>query len=726
MVPGSSQGIFLSYRREDAAPYARLLKSELRERLPDAQVFMDLDSIEAGLDFAEVIRAAVDSCTVLVALIGRQWVTLVDEGGNRRLDNPDDLVRFEVQTALERGVRVIPVLVDGAAPLRQQQLPSELEKLARLNAFELSYGRYEYDAARLLGLIERALAAASDLAADRAAPPSIEPADMERSSQEFLAPTRSTPPVSPPVAAKQSVRGDGKTLQPADRIARGVSSVTELIARTLGPMGRKSVLQDQAGNDIEASDAGTIIEHFVPEDPREALGVTYVREMVREQHQVVHDGAATAAVLARAMTTRAMEGLHTGANPISLKRGIETAVERVKAELSEIAKDVEYKEQLASLAQTCIADASISAMIAEAWDKVGKEGVITVEESPTFGLELELTEGMRFDKGYISPHFLTDPERMEAVLEDPYILIVSSKIWANKDLLPVLDKVVQSGKSLAILAEDVEGEALATLVVNKVRGLFKSVAVKAPGFGDRRKAVLGDIAILTGGRVIYEEVGTKLADVDLDLLGGARKVVVTEDETTIVDGAGDPDQIAGRVNQIRTEIDNTDSDYDREKLQERLAKIAGGVAVIRIGAATETVLNQRIQLAESAVSITREAITQGILPGGGSALVEVQHRLGKNDGHSTGVPPRTPDEITGIAIVFDSLAEPLKRVMANAGYDPARLANSISAWEAGTGFDVITNKQTDMLAAGIIDSCAVVSQAVANAANLTQRLLLVV
>ena len=410
---------------------------------------------------------------------------------------------------------------------------------------------------------------------------------------------------------------------------------------------------------------------------------------------------------------------------MSLKRGIEAAVERVSEELSKIVKNVEYKEQIASLAKTCTADAPISEMIAEAWDRVGKEGAITVEESNTFGLELELNDGMRFDRGYISPHFLTDPERMEAVLEDPYILIVSSKIWANKDLLPVLDKVVQSGKPLVIIAEDVEGEALATLVVNKMRGLFKSVAVKAPGFGDRRKAMLGDIAILTGGTIVSEELGIKLADVDLDFLGLARKVVVTEDDTTIVDGAGDKAAIEDQIRRIRTEIENTDYNWDREKLQERLAKIAGGVAVIRIGAATETVLHQRIQLVESAVSITREAIARGLLPGGGAALVEVQHRLGENDGHSTGVPPRTPDETTGIAIVFDSLAEPLKRVMANAGYDPARLANSISAWEAGTGFDVITNKQTDMLAAGIIDSCAVVSQAVANAANLTQRLLLV-
>jgi chaperonin GroEL len=701
-VPGSSsQGVFLSYRREDAAPYARLLKSELRERIPAAQVFMDLDSIEAGLDFADVIRDALESCAVLVALIGRQWVTIADDGGNRRLDNPDDFVRFEVQTALERGVRVIPVLVDGATPLRQQQLPAELQKLARLNAFELSYGRYEYDATRLLDLIGRALAAVSV--------PAIEPADMDRGGGEISAPKPATPPMSRPAA---------------DRIAQGISSVTELIARTLGPMGRTSVLQDQAGNDIEAFDADMIVEHFVPDDPRETLGVTYVREMVREQHQVAHDGAATAAVLARAMTTRVMAELQAGANPIALKRGIQAGVERVAAELSALAIDVETKEQLVALAHTCTADATLGEMVAEAWNQVGRDGVITVEESSTLRPELELTEGMRFDQGYLSAQFVTDTDRAEAVLGDPYILIARSKIRMAKDLLPVLEKVAESGEALLIIAEDVEGEALATLAVNKVRGLLKSVAVKAPGASDR--AIYGDIAILTGGQAIAEEIGLKLEDTGLDRLGRARKVVVTKDETTIIDGAGDADAIMGRINQIRTEIDDADSDYSRAELQQRLARLAGGVAVIRIGPAAEAAPHQRMKLAESAVVVTREAISRGLLSGGGSALLDVQHRLKENAEFGNSISSLRPDEKAGIAVVLDSLAEPLKRVMANAGWDPARLAHPISAWEAGTGFDVIANKTTDMQAAGIIDSCAVVSHAVANAASLTQRLLLAV
>ena len=507
-------------------------------------------------------------------------------------------------------------------------------------------------------------------------------------------------------------------------LERGMNQLADVVKVTLGPKGRNVVLEKKWGAPTITNDGVSIAKEIELDDPWEKIGAELVKEVAKKTDDVAGDGTTTATVLAQALVREGLRNVAAGANPMSLKRGIEAAVERVSEELSKLAKDVETKEQIASTASISAGDTAIGEMIAEAMDKVGKEGVITVEESNTFGLELELTEGMRFDKGYISPYFATDPERMEAVLEDPYILIVNSKVSANKDLLPLLDKVVQSGKPLAIIAEDVEGEALATLVVNKIRGLFKSVAVKAPGFGDRRKAMLKDIAILTGGQVISEEAGLKLETADLDLLGRARKVVVTKDETTIVDGWGDWEQISGRVNQIRTEIENTDSDYDREKLQERLAKLAGGVAVIRIGAGTEAVLQQRKQLVESAVSIAREAVTTGILPGGGAALVQVQHRLGHDGGHSAEISSPTPDEATGMAIVVDSLAEPLKQILANAGYDPAELANSITAWRAGTGFDVITNKETKMLAAGIIDSRWVVSQAVANAANLTQRLLL--
>jgi chaperonin GroEL len=722
MAAAEGGGIFVSYRRQETSHLAGRLSDRLADRFGEDQVFMDVDTIGPGVDFAQEISRAVAACKVLVAVIGPDWLTATDERGRRRLDDPDDIVRLEVEAALARGVLVVPILVEGAVMPGREDLPESLAGLARRNALSIRHESFRSDAGRLVTAVEQVLAAADDLAGDRADLTSLEPADTERTGQEFPVAAPSTPP-SPRLTVAKSCHGDGKPLQAVDRVARGVSSVTELIARTLGPMGRTSLVQDQAGSDVEASDARTIVQYFVPEDPREALGVTYVREMIHEQQRTAHDGAATATVLAHAMTTRAMKGLRAGAKPTSLKRGIEAAVERVSEELSKLAKDVETKEQIASLATTCTGDTAIGEMIAEAMDKVGREGAITVEESNTFGLELELTEGMRFDKGYLSPYFITDEDRTEAILEDPYILIVNSKVSAVKDLLPLLEKGVQSGKPLLVIAEDVEGEALATLVVNKIRGVFRSVAVKAPGFGDRRKAILNDIAILTGGQVLSEEAGLRLETADLDLLGRARKVVVTKDETTIVDGAGDAEAISGRVNQIRAEIDDTDSDYDREKLQERLAKLAGGVAVIRIGAGTEAVLQQRKQLAESAVSITREAVTTGILPGGGAALVQVQHRLGNDDGHSAESPPPTPDEAAGMAIVVDSLAEPLKQILANAGYDPAELANSITSWAPGTGFDVIMNKQTDMLATGIIDSRWVVSQAVANAANLTQRLL---
>jgi len=400
-----------------------------------------------------------------------------------------------------------------------------------------------------------------------------------------------------------------------------------------------------------------------------------------------------------------------GANPMSLKRGIEAAVERVSEELSKLAKDVETREQIASTASISAGDTAIGDMIAEAMDKVGKEGVITVEESNTFGLELELTEGMRFDKGYISHYFATDPERMEAVLDDPYILVVNSKVSANKDLLPLLDKVVQSGKPLMIIAEDVEGEALATLVVNKIRGLFKSVAVKAPGFGDRRKAMLGDIATLAGGQVISEEVGLKLDGAELDMLGTARQVIVTKDETTIVGGNGDQDEIAGRVNQIKAEIENTDSDYDREKLQERLAKLVGGVAVIKAGAATEVELKERKHRIEDAVRNAKAAVEEGVVAGGGVALLQA----GKNAFKKLELPG---DEATGANIVRRALEEPLKQIAINAGLEGGVVAEKVRNLDAGYGLNASSGEYVDMFKAGILDPAKVTRSALQNAASI--------
>src|SRR3989440_780323 len=403
-------------------------------------------------------------------------------------------------------------------------------------------------------------------------------------------------------------------------LERGMNVLADTVRVTLGPKGRNVVLEKKWGAPTITNDGVSIAKEIELEDPYEKIGAELVKEVAKKTDDVAGDGTTTATVLAQALVREGLRNVAAGANPIALKRGIEAAVIAVAEELAKIAKDVEAKEQIASTASISAGDTAVGEIIAEAMDKVGKEGVITVEESNTFGLELELTEGMRFDKGYVSAYFWTDPERMEAVLDEPYILIVNSKISAVKDLLPLLEKVMQSGKPLLIIAEDVEGEALATLIVNKVRGTFKSVAVKAPGFGDRRKAMLGDIAILTGGQPISEEVGLKLENATLDLLGKARKVVVTKDETTIVDGAGDADEIQGRVNQIRAEIEKSDSDYDREKLQERLAKLAGGVAVIKVGAATEVELKERKHRVEDAVRNAKAAVEEGIVPGGGGAL----------------------------------------------------------------------------------------------------------
>ncbi|MDQ3157198.1 MAG: chaperonin GroEL [Actinomycetota bacterium] len=494
-------------------------------------------------------------------------------------------------------------------------------------------------------------------------------------------------------------------------LERGMNQLADAVKVTLGPKGRNVVLEKKWGAPTITNDGVSIAKEIELEDPYERIGAELVKEVAKKTDDVAGDGTTTATVLAQALVREGLRNVAAGANPMSLKKGIEAAVEAISAQLLATAKDVETKEQIASTASISAADPIVGEIIAEAMDKVGKEGVITVEESNTFGLELELTEGMRFDKGYISPYFWTDPERMETVLEDPYILIVNSKITNVKDLVPVLEKVMQSGKPLAIIAEDVEGEALATLVVNKVRGTFKSVAVKAPGFGDRRKAMLADIAILTGGEVISEEVGLKLENADLTLLGTARKVVVTKDETTIVEGAGDADAIAGRVNQIRAEIENSDSDYDREKLQERLAKLAGGVAVVKVGAATEVELKERKHRIEDAVRNAKAAVEEGIVAGGGVALVQaaaVAFLKLELEG----------DEATGAAIVRSAISAPLKQIAINAGLEGGVVAEKVSGLDIGWGLNAATGEYVDLIAAGIIDPAKVTRSALQNAASI--------
>jgi len=494
-------------------------------------------------------------------------------------------------------------------------------------------------------------------------------------------------------------------------LERGMNILTDAVKVTLGPKGRNVVLDKKWGSPTITNDGVSIAKEIELEDPYENIGAALVKEVAKKTDDVAGDGTTTATVLAQALVKEGLRNVAAGANPMALKRGIEKAVAAVSETLLRTAEDVETKEQIAATASISAADTSIGALIAEALDKVGKEGVITVEESNTFGLELELTEGMRFDKGYISPYFVTDAERMEAVLEDPYVLIVESKISNVQDLLPLLEKVMQTGKPLAIIAEDVEGEALATLVVNKVRGTFTSVAVKAPAFGDRRKAMLGDLAILTGAQVISATVGLTLENAGLDLLGRARRVVVSKDETTIIEGAGDPDQIQGRVNQIRIEIENSDSDYDREKLQERLAKLAGGVAVIKVGAATEVELTERKHRIEDAVRNAKAAVEEGLLAGGGVALANAASTaFEKLD--------LTGDEATGANIVKVALSAPLKQIAINAGLEGGVVAEKVATLPAGHGLNAETGEYVDMFAAGIVDPAKVTRSALQNAASI--------
>ena len=504
-------------------------------------------------------------------------------------------------------------------------------------------------------------------------------------------------------------------------LEKGMNTLADAVKVTLGPKGRNVVLEKSWGAPTITNDGVSIAKEIELADPFEKIGAELVKEVAKKTDDVAGDGTTTATVIAQAMVREGLRNVTAGANPIELKRGIEKAVAAVSEKLEAMATEIDSKDQIAQTASISAGDPDVGEKIAEAMDKVGKEGVITVDESNTFGLDLDFTEGMNFDKGYISGYFVTDAERQEAVLDDPYVLLVDGKVSSLKDLLPILEKVQQSGRSLLVIAEDVDGEALAGLVVNKLRGTLKSVAVKAPGFGDRRKAILADIAVLTGGQVISETVGLSLETADLSLLGTAKSVTVTKDATTIVDGAGDKEQIEGRVKQIQAEIENTDSDYDREKLQERLSKLAGGVAVIKVGAATEVEMKERKHRIEDAVSATRAAIEEGVrnakaaveegvLPGGGVALVQATKDI-KLDG-------LTDDEQIGAQIVLSAAAAPLKQIAVNAGYEGGVIAEKVRNLPAGEGLNAATGEYVNMTKAGILDPTKVTRSALQNAASI--------
>jgi chaperonin GroEL len=498
-------------------------------------------------------------------------------------------------------------------------------------------------------------------------------------------------------------------------LERGLDQVARAVKITLGPKGRNVVLARSWGAPTITNDGVSIASEIDLEDTQENIGAQLVKEVAKKTNDVAGDGTTTATVLAQAMVKHGLRNVTAGANPMALKRGIEAAVEAAVESLGHQALDVEDKADIEHVASISAADPEIGGQIADAMDKVGKDGVITVEESQTFGMELEFVEGMRFDKGYISPYFVTDPERMEASYEDPYVLLVEGKVSGVEDILPLVEKVLSAPRPLVVIAEDVEGQALATLVVNKIRGMFNSVAVKAPGFGDRRTAMLQDLAILTGGRVISAEVGLKLRNVTLDLLGSAGKVVVTKDDTTIVEGGGKQEEIKGRVNQLKAEIDKTDSDYDRDKLQERLAKLSGGVAVIKVGAATEVELKEKKHRIEDAVSATKAAVEEGIVAGGGVALLQAQAALDKVDLEG--------DELTGVGIVRRALEEPTKQIAANAGFEGAVVVEKVRLLDPGWGLDAVTGNYVDMFKAGIVDAARVTRCALQNAASIAALIL---
>jgi len=501
------------------------------------------------------------------------------------------------------------------------------------------------------------------------------------------------------------------------RLETGVNKLADAVKVTLGPKGRNVVLDKKYGAPTITNDGVTIAREVELEDSFENMGAQLVKEVATKTNDVAGDGTTTATVLAQALVREGLRNVAAGANPMSLKRGIERAVAAVVESVASQAKEIDGRHEIAQVAAISAADPSIGEVLAEAIDKVGKDGTVTVEESNTFGLELEFTEGMQFDKGYLSPYFVTDAERQEAILDDAYLLIVNSKVSSVHDLVPVLERVMQASRPLLVVAEDVDGEALATLVVNRIRGLFQSVAVKAPGFGERRKAMLGDIAVLTGATVVSEEVGLKLENTTLDQLGRARRVVVTKDDTTIVDGAGSEDEVKGRIAQIKREIEDTDSDWDREKLQERLAKLSGGVAVVKVGAATEVELKEKKHRIEDALSATRAAIEEGVVAGGGTALLRARPAVSATAAKLDG------DEATGARIVYRALEEPLKWIAVNAGLEGAVQVQEVERSEGTSGLNVLTGAIEDLVKAGVIDPAKVTRSALQNAASIAGLLL---
>jgi chaperonin GroEL len=501
------------------------------------------------------------------------------------------------------------------------------------------------------------------------------------------------------------------------RLESGVNKLADAVKVTLGPKGRNVVLAKKFGGPTITNDGVTIAKEVELEDPFENMGAQLVKEVATKTNDVAGDGTTTATVLAQALVREGLRNVAAGANPMSLKKGIEKAIAAAVESIASQAKEIESRQEIAQVAAISAADASIGEVLADAIDKVGKDGTVTVEESNTFGLELEFTEGMQFDKGYLSPYFVTDQERQEAILDEPYILIVNSKVSSVHDLVPVLERVMATNRPLIIVAEDVDGEALATLVVNRIRGLFQSVAVKAPGFGERRKSMLGDIAALTGATVVSEEVGLKLENTTLDQLGKARRVIVTKDDTTIVDGGGEESEVKGRIAQIKREIEDTDSDWDREKLQERLAKLSGGVAVVRVGAATEIELKEKKHRIEDALSATRAAIEEGVVAGGGTALIRSRAAVGKAAAALEG------DEATGARIVYRALEEPLKWIAINAGLEGAVQVQEVEALEGSTGLNALTGETEDLVKAGVIDPAKVTRSALQNAGSIAALLL---